>query len=170
MTLSVATLPPLLQDYLTRHGFWAGAADYDFWYAVHAEEWYWLHVRRLREVTLALSLFVPEEGGVEMDLYNLSRAPVHGLRATIANTALMTLQRDEPGRPLVAMRLRSGASARFTLPRHPTTLPDEWLAEVMERLHGSLNEQWHLLHAAWPVDRYTLATLWPEWAGSGPLG
>ncbi|MDQ4075029.1 MAG: hypothetical protein M3220_02145 [Chloroflexota bacterium] len=168
MKETISTLPPLIQEYLTNSGFWAGPADFDFWYAVSHEEHFWLHLRRAGILTLALSIFSLDDGFIELDLYNLSRAPIHGLRATIANTPLMELERYEPSRPLVALRLRNGASRYFTLPQHPTTLADEWLAEALARLHTALNERWHMLHTTWHADRHELLSLWPEWAGPRP--
>ncbi len=169
MMESLTTLPSLLQEYFTTSGFWAGPADYDFWYAATLEEWFWLHVRRKQGITLAVSFFSAEaDGVVDLDLYNLSRAPVYGLRATIVNTPLMTLSRAEPGLPLVALRLRNGTSQRFTLPRAAQSLADQWLAESLGRLLGSLTETWQLSHTTWLAERAALHALWPVWAGRAP--
>ncbi|MBA3532290.1 MAG: hypothetical protein H0T73_10255 [Ardenticatenales bacterium] len=169
MTLSTsASLPAPLHDYIHHRNFWANPPEFDFWYAVNVEEWFWIHLRRTRTATFAISFFAADEGSIEVELYDLTHAPVGGLRATIVNTPLMTLQRYEPPLPVVALRLRNGSSQYFTLPRTAESLADQWLADVLQRLREALNSRWHLFHMEWEIERETLRPLWPTWAGPGP--
>lgn len=151
-----------------RRGFWAGTADFDFWYAVTAEDTFWLRLRRQQEITLAVSLFFPGEGLTELDLYDLSAAPVTGLRATLLNTPLITLNRFEPPLPVVALQLKDGHSHFFTLPRTPESLADQWLAEVLRKVHAALVPRWHLEQMMIVTTESDLAAFWPAWAGPCP--
>ena len=164
-------LPPPIADYLEQRAFWAGGADFDLWYGTRIEELYWIHVRRKEGRTLALHLFdVDDEGEAELELYDLTRAPVHGLRATLVSPALMTLERFEPALPVVAIRLADGRSHALTLPRVATTLPDLWLSDALARLRAALAPQWRLAAGSAALPRETVHALWPEWAGEGVMG
>lgn len=161
-------IPELLQSYLARSGYWAGKADYDFWYAISAEEWYWMHLRRQGTMLLAVTLFASDDTIVDLDIYNLSRAPVHGLRATIVNTPLMTVERFDPPLPQVAIQLRDGRRQHFTLPRQPETLADQWLGEALGKVQQALVPTWQLLHATIEMGPHEMLQLWPVWAGPPP--
>jgi hypothetical protein len=167
---TMLSLPDLLHDYLAGAGFWAGRAKFDFWYAVTRENYYWIHLRADGRRTLAVSLFIAEAGDVELDLYDLTRAPAHGLRSTIVNTPLINLQRRVPGLPLVAIRLQNGTKHHFTVARQPEALADQWLADALQRLHQSLSPAWHVQHAIWRATDEDALALWPEWAGPEPHG
>lgn len=165
------TPPPTaaIDDYLHQRGFWLGAADYDFWYAQSAAERFWLHVRRSGPTILAVALFYEEPGPLEIDLYDLSRAPVHGLRSSIVNTPLMTLDRFEPPLPLIALRLRDGRRAAFTLAHPPSLLADQWLDETLQRLFASLADEWQRGHHTLALSPPFLRELWPAWVGPPPF-
>lgn len=163
-----ASPPTFLATYMASSGFWGDPAEFDFWYALSAEEWYWLHLRRTPSLTLAISFFWPHEGPIEVELFDLTHAPVNGLRATIINTPLATLDRYEPPLPLVALRLRNGWSHHFTLARNPQSLADQWLDDVLGRLRGSLAPRWRVAYVEWAGDAAALRALWPGWAGPAP--
>ena len=169
MQETIPCLPPALQAYVQQSGFWAGAADYDFWYAVSTEGYFWLHLRRRAERVLAVAIFFDTEGPVDLDLYDLSRAGIHGLRATIANTPLMTLRRYEPPLPIVALRLPQGETQVFTLARRAESLSDQWLQDTLHRILAALCPTWQISHAGWEVEPQAARHLWPEWAGPLPL-
>lgn len=167
-TASMLLLPAPFDGYLAPSGFWAGVAEFDLWYGTRVGEWYWVHLRRKGAQTMALLIFTVEgEEETEFELFDLSRAPVHGLRATLSSAPLLALKRYEALLPVVAIRHADGQSHALTLPRQPTTLPDLWLNDALQRLRTALAPPWQVAELRLAVPPHMLSALWPSWAGEG---